>query len=558
MRCTSTCEFDRFARFLHLRIRDGLQGLGIGKWLSGGRILVALDGKRFLTMKLSDDPDLSLDLDEDDEEQFAFPAKDPAQKKKYYTSVGKQAAAQQQQANDAAQKAAAAQRLQQQILQTQQQLLLAGRQVPPMGGQVHGGAGVAASGLDMDAVMNLVVGTVKRLRSDEQGGEGDKKKSKQGVDDNDHEEELTPVEFDLSKVEDDDGVSAICWEIRNKLRPYTGDWATFWKNQPRVVRPLRESLDTDFLRMDSVNGTVTLRDHDRGAIRTIKQYSKANIRVAKSKAFFSNVGHETHDVGLVKDYEECTATYQIISALWQYATNVWMIRRDDWSGFLMLKILHDVKFFLPLLIHKISDKATRDRKQVEVVRWFCDQVLEQNSMRGRSKRSPLEYDEVRRVANSAANMIYAGSGVGMGWDLDVGACQFDPYTAGAVVQGGGGGGNGGGSGADHGGGLGGGFGGGNAKKKKKKAALAAGGQQGGAPGGGGQLVGGGQQGGRPGAGGLGVGGVPPGGRIQLCRDWNKGPCLYLANCRWFTGLYKVLCSIGRMGHDDNFSHQVWS
>ena len=100
--------------------------------------------------------------------------------------------------------------------------------------------------------------------------------------DNDNEKELTPVEFDLSKVEDDDGVAAICWEIRNKLRPYTGNWATFWKNQSRVVRPLRESLDNDFLRMDSVNGTATLRDHDRGTIRTIKHYSKANIRMSKS------------------------------------------------------------------------------------------------------------------------------------------------------------------------------------------------------------------------------------------------------------------------------------
>ena len=501
-------------------------------------------------MKLADDPDLSLDMDEADEQQFAMPAKDPAQKN-YYTSVGKQAAAAHQQANDAAQKGAAAQQLQQQIWQTQQQLLLAGRQSPPKGSQVLGVPGLAASGFDMDTVMNLVVGTVKRLRSDEQGGKGEKKKSKQGVDDNDSEEELTPAEFDLAKVEDDDGVAAICWEIRNKLRPYTGDWGTFWKNQPRVVRPLRESLDTDFLRMDSVNSTVTLRDHDRGAIRTIKQYSKANIRVAKSKAFFSNVGLETHDVGLVKDYEECTATYQIISALWQYATNVWMIRRDDWSGFLMLRILHDVKFFLPLLIHKIPDKATRDLRQVEVVRWFCDQVLEENSMRGRSRRPPLEYDEVRRVANSAANSIYAGSGVGMGWDFDVGACQFDPYTAGAVIQGGGGGNGGGGAGGGgaghgHGGGHGGGYGGGIDKRKKKKTSAVGAGA--GAPGGGGQLGGGGgQQGVRAGAGGLGVGGVPPGGRIQLCRDWNKGPCLYLANCRWFIGCFAVLCIIWRGG-----------
>lgn len=479
---------------------------------------------------LDDDPDLSLDLDEVEDQQLAMPLKDPAQKN-YYTAVGKQVAAAQQQQPSAAQQAqqaAAGQQLQQQIMM-QQQLLLAGQPGPVGGGLVPGvarlGAGGAA-GLDMAGLMDLMVGTVKRLRSDEQGAEGGKKKSKQGVDDTDQEEELTPVEFDLSQIVDDDGVNQICWEIRNKLRPYTGDLASFWKNQPRVVRPLRESLDTDFLRMDSVNGTVTLRDHDRGAVRTIKQYSKANIRVARSRALFSNVGHETHDVGLVKDYEECTATYQIISALWQYATNVWMIRRDDFSGFLMLRILHDCKFFLPLLIHKISDKAARDLKQVEVIRYFCDTVLEQNSMRGRSRRPPLDYEEVMRVSKSAANMIYSGSGVGMGWDFDVGACQFDPYTAGAVSSLGGGGGNGGGSGGGNGGG-----------RRKNKNKGAGGGQLGGQPGGGGQqggqAGGGGQQGGQVGGGGQGAGAVPPGGRMQLCRDWNKGPCVYGTNCRWF-------------------------
>ena len=463
-----------------------------------------------LTLKLLDDLDLSLDVDGAEEQQFAIPAFDPAQKN-YYTPAGKQAAdaAHKQQAADEA-----AKQLQQQIWQQQQQLLLGGQQVPTI--NVPGVPGSAGGfGLDMAAMMDLMVGTVKRLRSDEQGMETGKKKSKQGVDDNDEEEELTPVKFDLSKIDDDDGVSMICWEIRNKLRPFTGDLDTFWKNQPRVVRPLRESLDTDFLRMDSVNGTVTLRDHDRGAIRTIKQYSKGNIRVAKSKAFVSNVGLETHDVGLVKDYEECTATYQIISALWQYATNIWMIRRDDYSGLLMLRILHDVKFFLPLLVHKISEKATRDLRQVEVIRYFCDQVLEQNSMRGRSRRPPLDYEEVMKVAKSAANMIYSGSGVGMGWDFDVGACQFDPYTAGAVSQvvgGGGGGGTGGGN-------------GGSRKKKKATVVVGGAGQQGATPGGAVQPAAGGS--GQPAAG----GGAPPSGRMQLCRDWNKGVCSY-SNCRW--------------------------
>ena len=271
----------------------------------------------------------------------------------YYTDMGKQQAAQkqQQQADDAMRH----QQLQQQL---QQQLAALGGQqgantglMVPVASGVGGFQGFGSA----QQLMDLVVGSVKKLNEVREPEK--KKKKKVGVDDEDEEEILTPVVFDLAKISDDDGVDTICWEVRDKLRPYTGDLKEFWARQPRVVRPLREAIDADHLRLDGVNGTVTLRDHDRGAKRTIKQYAKANIQVARSKAYFTNVGHESHDVGLVKDYVECTGTYQIISALWQYAWNVWMIRRDDHSGFLMLAVLHHCKFFLPILVHKIKEEG---------------------------------------------------------------------------------------------------------------------------------------------------------------------------------------------------------
>ena len=75
--------------------------------------------------------------------------------------------------------------------------------------------------------------------------------------------------------------------------------------------------------------------------------------------------------------------------------------------------------------------------------------MEKNSQRVRLRRPPLEYDEVRRAAATVANKIYSDSGVGLGWEMDIGTCSFDPYTT-AVEgyrqgrRGGGGGGYGGG------------------------------------------------------------------------------------------------------------------
>ena len=274
---------------------------------------------------------------------------------------------------------------------------------------------------------NLSAGA-KHLADLGEGGSGKKRKKKgEGLDDMVEEEELVPEVFEGIHGKDN-GVDEICWEVRSKLRPFTGDWAEFWKHQPRVCHPVRESLDTGFLRMDPVSGVVTMRDHDRGAPRKIKQYLKDNIRVTKSRAWVSTEGDDLHDIGLSKNYQEPTGVYEVMSAIHQYASNVWMIRRDDASGLLMLRVLHDVKFFAPLLISKIKTKAERDKKQLEVISWFADHVLELNSQRGRLAKPPLEYDEVRRVATSAANKIYSGSGVSLGWEMDMGACSFDPYT----------------------------------------------------------------------------------------------------------------------------------
>ena len=365
------------------------------------------------------------------------------------------------------------------------------------------------------------------------GGNVRKKKKKEGLDDMVEEEELEPVVF--AGVEgEDNGVDVICWQIRTKLRPFTGDWEKYWEMVPRVDHPVRESLDASFLRMDPVNGLVTMRDHDRGAPRKIKQYLKDNLRVTKTKAWVSNQRNmEEHDIGLSRNYVEPTGVYEVMSAIYQYAINVWMIRRDDWSGLLMLKVLHDVKFFAPILISKIRTKAERDKKQLEVITWFADQVLELNSQRGRLRKTPLMYDDVRKVATSAANKIYAGSGVALGWEMDMGACSFDPYTT-AVETGQ----------EWQGGRSGGGFGRGTWRGARGRGGFGRGAYQGAVGGqggqqqqqqqhGGAQAGGGGQQ---TGVGGHGSGGWSGG--KQPCFDFNRGSCQW-QNCRFAHTCSKV-------------------
>ena len=344
---------------------------------------------------------------------------------------------------------------------------------------------------------------MKRAAEDDAGANKRKKKGDY-VDDNDEEEDLLAVCF--SHIEGvDDGHSQICWDLRNRLPPFNGSQEQFWARQPRVRHPLRESYNDSHLRLDPVNPLVTLRDHDRGAKRTIKQYAKSNFRVVKSTASITSKGLESHDVGLAKDYVECTGVYELVSALWQYAINLFLVRRDDYSGLVLLKVLHDVKFFQPVLMSKVLGKKQRDEKQVEVMKHFIDTAFERNSMLGKQGKPPLSYEELLKIARGAANLIYAGTGVGLDWGVDIGTCALDPYSLGDSNIGNYNNNNnsGNGSGGNNNGGN-----GGRNQKKNRNQGRGDGGSDG-------------QRGGGPASG---AGAPPPRGAPQWCRDWNNGAC----------------------------------
>ena len=151
-----------------------------------------------------------------------------------------------------------------------------------------------------------------------------------------------------------------------------------------------------------------------------------------------------------------------------------------------------------------------DKKQLEVVTYFVDECLRQNSQRGRQGRPPLNYDEVRRVAKSALHNIYSGSGVSLAGDFDLDACSFDPYTASANT----------GAGAD-----------GLARSRNRNRNRGRGG--GGAPAGAGSAAGSSGAPPAPGA------GTNTGGGPLPCRAWNAGTCTWVP-CKFSHFCSKVL------------------
>ena len=96
----------------------------------------------------------------------------------------------------------------------------------------------------------------------------------------------------------------------------------------------------------------------------------------------------------------------------------------------MLSVLHDIKFFQPVLMAKVIGKSQRDTKQLECLKHFIDEAMARNSTRGRQAKSPMVYEELLSLARASANLIYSGTGVGLDWQVDHGTCSIDPYTLG--------------------------------------------------------------------------------------------------------------------------------
>ena len=110
---------------------------------------------------------------------------------------------------------------------------------------------------------------------------------------------------------------------------------------------------------------------------------------------------------------EAGSTREMVEGLLNYMAVLHMIRPWDFGGLVMLRVLHEVAFFGP--------SARTAKEQKELVKEFCEDVMQKNCRRAITGEHPLTY----RQAMKRAQEVVAGKN-GMSFNLQI---KADPYQS---------------------------------------------------------------------------------------------------------------------------------
>ena len=216
---------------------------------------------------------------------------------------------------------------------------------------------------------------------------GSGKRKKPDDDFEEHPEDLILVDVPNHHIKDD-GAKVGDWVARS-LKPWTGDQEELWKNKKRVSRPVLQDLKDGHLSRGYVNPRLVARLHDRGAELCLRQFFHKNANVTERKGKLK-VDNEANCAAYTYDYVEPQTVWECVDAIFHYVTALRSVRLEDYSGLVLLRALHDVRFF--------AGANKTDKAQAAMITKFVNYVFVQNSMRGRSLEPPLPYKETLEVA----------------------------------------------------------------------------------------------------------------------------------------------------------------
>ena len=232
----------------------------------------------------------------------------------------------------------------------------------------------------------------------------------------DSEDDQSPILVNKTFKVKDNGHDILDFEIRNKLRTINAKPDTYFKHLIKKVEPQLETIEVDHLTANTVNPRIIKKVHDVSAHLELKYFDAGNITVesrAPKASFKARGGDIQTDLAL--DWVEPDTVWQCVDALLSYCTTVYSVRKDDYTPWVIIKVLHEIRYFA----------ACRDAKlQKKVITEFVNCIFRKNEANARKKSPPVEYTDALKIAENELKKV----GIGGNY------YGFEPYSGCSAVD----------------------------------------------------------------------------------------------------------------------------
>ena len=212
----------------------------------------------------------------------------------------------------------------------------------------------------------------------------------------------------------DNGQDTLDMKLRNALKTINAKPETYFKYFDREIKPSFETIEIDHMNFNSVNPRVTKKMFDRGAFLEMKYFDPGNISVNSRppKASFSaRSGDIMGEFSL--DWAEPQTMWGCFDAVLNYAINSYTIRSYDYSPWVLIKTLHEMRMFNVC-------KSVKEQKKVFTS--FVNAFFRKNELQAKKKCPPIDLEAALKVARAEL------SNAGYGFANNI--TNVDPYAGG--------------------------------------------------------------------------------------------------------------------------------
>ena len=219
-----------------------------------------------------------------------------------------------------------------------------------------------------------------------------KKRKAEDSDSESDEDHNKPHMVDKQFHVKDNGHDILDYKVRNSLRTINAKPKRYFKHLAKKVEPALDCVEVDHLMADAVNPRVVKKLHNRAEKMELKYFDPDNLTVETKapKTNFTARGGEVR-VDTYLDWAEPNNVWKCVNAVLNYCTLSYSIRRDDYSPMVLIRTLHEIRFFAA---------CKTPEKQRKVLTSFVNAFFRRNENNARKNEPPLDFTDSLKLAEN--------------------------------------------------------------------------------------------------------------------------------------------------------------